>query len=607
MTGKLRLILALPVLIGSLLISPVAAQAAQPTSHVVISQVSFAGAAGYDEFIELYNPTDQPVSLDGWSLQYKENNFPWFTDPIPASKSIAAHGYFLLRPFAVGGGDANYATFLMNDTTGDLFLAKTTTPITDLADSNLVDRLSYGYLGQYPEGTVAASPSAGQSLERLPGNSLNEGNGIDTNNNAADFLIRTATPRSTQSPAQSPASPVIGEVSPAPDSYLTTQQVKISAQVSDQAGFDATAGQLWIDGSLVSTLAYDAATGTVMATPTLDQGTHTALIRVTDRAGFSTDKQWIFTVDSLAPMVKLEITRFAPVTNQLETTVKLQATDDPLGKASGVTQMQVAFDGVLDNEPWEAFQASFTRNLMNKEGLQAVAVRVRDRAGNISQTATATTTLKAASSSPIVALTTPTKALSSTVLSSNGNTIFITWEPVQSATHYLVRYSNGQALFGPLTVTANRIEIGGLKPDSTYSFEVAAVNATGSVSGFAKIVPELPAVAVATPVVAQAPAAPAETDAASAPVSSTSTASEANAPTPSASVSPSPEASPSPTPSSEVKGGQDQQNPDWSRVIVALSILIIAAGVATGGWYLYQWWTSRPTDGNKPKGKGGRW
>jgi predicted extracellular nuclease len=44
------------------------------TTHLVISQVFGAGGntdAPYSyDFVELYNPTQSPVSLAGWSLQY---------------------------------------------------------------------------------------------------------------------------------------------------------------------------------------------------------------------------------------------------------------------------------------------------------------------------------------------------------------------------------------------------------------------------------------------------------------------------------------------------------------------------------------------------------
>ena len=53
---------------------PVVANAVDTASPVVISEVfgggGNAGAPYRTDFVELYNSSDQPVSLDGWSVQY---------------------------------------------------------------------------------------------------------------------------------------------------------------------------------------------------------------------------------------------------------------------------------------------------------------------------------------------------------------------------------------------------------------------------------------------------------------------------------------------------------------------------------------------------------
>ncbi len=52
-----------------------ASPAATGTSPVVINEAYLsggsAGAAFKNKFVELYNASDAPVSLDGWSLQYR--------------------------------------------------------------------------------------------------------------------------------------------------------------------------------------------------------------------------------------------------------------------------------------------------------------------------------------------------------------------------------------------------------------------------------------------------------------------------------------------------------------------------------------------------------
>ena len=46
----------------------------QIANHVVISEVygggGNSGALWKSDFVELYNPTDSPVTLSGWSIQY---------------------------------------------------------------------------------------------------------------------------------------------------------------------------------------------------------------------------------------------------------------------------------------------------------------------------------------------------------------------------------------------------------------------------------------------------------------------------------------------------------------------------------------------------------
>ena len=49
------------------------AQAAPDGSNVVINEVYVRGGSGdgvYRDYVELYNPTDAPIELNGMSLQY---------------------------------------------------------------------------------------------------------------------------------------------------------------------------------------------------------------------------------------------------------------------------------------------------------------------------------------------------------------------------------------------------------------------------------------------------------------------------------------------------------------------------------------------------------
>ncbi len=94
--------------------------------------------------------------------------------------------------------------------------------------TTVVDLVGWGTASAAEGLHSAEAPAAGQSIERLPGR-LNDlgGNGIDTDDNAADFVIRTVSePQSTLSTPESPdltaptaPDPVDDPAPPAP-SYL---------------------------------------------------------------------------------------------------------------------------------------------------------------------------------------------------------------------------------------------------------------------------------------------------------------------------------------------------------------------------------------------------
>ncbi|WML43962.1 lamin tail domain-containing protein [Neobacillus sp. PS3-40] len=81
---------------------------AEQANHVVISQVfgggGNSGAPYKNDFIELYNPTDQPVLLDGWSVQYASSSgSTWGVTTLKGI--IQSHGYYLISE-AAGTGSA---------------------------------------------------------------------------------------------------------------------------------------------------------------------------------------------------------------------------------------------------------------------------------------------------------------------------------------------------------------------------------------------------------------------------------------------------------------------------------------------------------------------
>ncbi|HEY0880657.1 MAG TPA: thrombospondin type 3 repeat-containing protein, partial [Archangium sp.] len=74
---------------------------------LVISELTAAGPNGADdEFVELFNPSSQTVSLAGWVLQYRPaTGSSWsLVTTLPAGASIPARGFYLVTSQASPGG-----------------------------------------------------------------------------------------------------------------------------------------------------------------------------------------------------------------------------------------------------------------------------------------------------------------------------------------------------------------------------------------------------------------------------------------------------------------------------------------------------------------------
>jgi hypothetical protein len=194
---------------------------------VVISELAAAGPGGAsDEFIELFNGSGQAVNVGGWFLQYGPAPFTsWSTRAtLPTGATIPAHGFYLVSSPAGAtsytGPAANLQTASamgLAATDGHVRLLLPGGTSATLATSPLVsDLVGYGAAANVPETAPAPLPtwSSGQSLERKAsatstatsmstGADALKGNGLDTNDNATDFVVRpTRQPQSTNSPAE---------------------------------------------------------------------------------------------------------------------------------------------------------------------------------------------------------------------------------------------------------------------------------------------------------------------------------------------------------------------------------------------------------------------
>lgn len=647
-------------LFAPLLVSASPAFARPPANHLVISQVQTIGRfSASEEYIELYNPSEQSIDLTGLKLTLRDglgnSEDKVLRFDLGLNRSLGPGQYWLIansHALLAARADATYEdngiTLLDNGS------------LTVSLGARVVDQLGWGSqpTGGSETKPFPTNPAVDQSLVRKPGSAL--GNGFDSDNNAVDFnlvssgawptshsrLVKPTLPKEVtgfvakaskagsvtlswagstsdqltgyaiwrrspegvygQEPLASLLSgatsytdttakpgiayrykvetlsesyssfsqesttvvpddvaPVVIINSPADQSFLAANPKTIEASFIEGygVGVDQSTISLSLNGQPLP-FYYDH-NRLVSNLPLIREGTHTITLRAADKAGNVTVSRSYFTLDTMAPNVEISLAS-SRANSSLSRTVNLVASDQPGGYASGISEMQIAFDGALDSEPWEPFASSVTRNLMNKVGEQAVVVRVKDRAGNISRVAQALTNYEP------LPVGQPIYAVSTTI----GNSVTIDWPAVPGVVGYLVRYTDGTMFYGPFSTSHNSILISGLDLAKTYHFEVASVSPTGAVTAFTPVYPEIPA--KFKPATGEVQPSP----------------------------TPSPTLSPSPSPSGSVAGGATNQPPrDWTRVIVAISILIIAAGVATGGWYLYQWWGIRPPT----KGKGGRW
>jgi predicted extracellular nuclease len=164
---------------------------------VVISEVMPGSIESQGkEFIELYNNSDQSVSLSGWKLEYKSATGKTWSKRalLEEGDAIPAHAYVVLH---TDKAESLHLSSGMAQTGSNVRLRD--------ADGGVVDQLAWGD-GDSAEGEAAIAPALGQSLTR--DFATDKTKLVDSDNNAADF-------RATSIPTEA-AAPVSDD-EPAPD------------------------------------------------------------------------------------------------------------------------------------------------------------------------------------------------------------------------------------------------------------------------------------------------------------------------------------------------------------------------------------------------------
>lgn len=189
---------------------------AQQADHPVISELRFYELSGVnEEFVEIHNPTDEPVDIGGWKLQYKSSTGTTWQDKVtfPTGETLQPRRFLLYGGTALSVTPDYPSTVApgLGNTGGHVRLV-TPALVT-------IDRVAW-LAGDTPEGTVISEAHPrGASYERkafanstqtdmAPGGAhAGEGNGWDANNNSADFVIHPSAAASNPQNRLSPPEP----------------------------------------------------------------------------------------------------------------------------------------------------------------------------------------------------------------------------------------------------------------------------------------------------------------------------------------------------------------------------------------------------------------
>ncbi len=195
-----------------------AAVVAWPASTLVVSEVQTGGASASDEFVEIANQGAAPVDLLGLEVVYATSTGSTVTRKGTWTSSLVLDPG--RRALLVNGSGAYAGVGDLVYTGG--FAATGGAIALRVVGGAVVDSVGWGDASSgFVEGLAAAAPTAGSSLERRPGGSA--GNGLDTNDNATDFVVNgtpgpqsLAAPPVPSSPTATPTPTAVPTATPTP-------------------------------------------------------------------------------------------------------------------------------------------------------------------------------------------------------------------------------------------------------------------------------------------------------------------------------------------------------------------------------------------------------
>lgn len=291
------------------------------SSQVVINEVygggGNAGAVFKNDFIELYNNSNAPVSLTGWSVQYASAaGTTWQVTNLAGS--IAANGYYLIQQAQGSLGTTDLpvpdatGTIPMSGTAGKIALVNNQIALagTCPAGAQIIDKVGFGVTANCVETAAAPAPSNTTSIQRTP-------IGTDTQNNSADFTAGSPSPSNSGGSDVTP--PSVVTFSPANAATGIATSFTASATFSESV-VKAASGTITIkklsDNSIVQTIdilnSSVFISGAILNFPVNGLALNTAYyveitsgafkdIALNNFAGITGSSTWAFTTTATAP------------------------------------------------------------------------------------------------------------------------------------------------------------------------------------------------------------------------------------------------------------------------------------------------------------------
>ncbi|MGA4508651.1 ExeM/NucH family extracellular endonuclease [Propionibacteriaceae bacterium G1746] len=252
-----------------------ATTASAAADHLLINEVYARGGSTNQpythKFIELYNPTSAPISLNGLSVQYRSATGTGAANAVAVLNNVdlAPGAYYVLQANSNGSNgvalpNVNQTSGLTpSGTTGTIFLVNGTTAITPTAgDVNIIDRVGYG-TSNLPEGTAVTYTGANSD----PG-SIGRTSDNDTNDNAADFAFSsTPTPGAANSGGSTTAPPTTTPPTTPPPTTTPPAEVTPIAQIQGTGAATTLTSRVTTKGVVTATYPTGNFNGFYLQTP----------------------------------------------------------------------------------------------------------------------------------------------------------------------------------------------------------------------------------------------------------------------------------------------------------------------------------------------------